>query len=238
MAVLEETLLVSTLLIVELALLILTVYLLVLTFRETKHREALIDRLITATRTFTRAEYFTIVQEAIGEATQYVYASVTGTKPEDEEEKNNVGRILTNISRASKIGVDIRILLPRDPSRLYMGYMYTNAGAKVKFNKSLLVNELRYMIVDGNTVILGVPEKRGVEEPTRKGHRIYSEGFALILKERFENIWNSSTSISYKDYVQEVIDDITRETPGVSIDYICSVTRLPREEVVAIAHRG
>ncbi len=236
MAILENNLIISVLLIVELALLILTVYLLVLTFRETRHREALIDRLMAATRTFTRAEYFTVVQEALGEATQYVYASVTGTKPK-EEEKSHVERILMSINRASKMGVDIRILLPRDPSRLYMGYRYTSAGAKVKFNKSLLVNELRYMIVDGNTIILGVPEKRGLEEPTRKGHRIYSEGFALILKERFENIWNSDTSISYDEYTHEVIEEIISETPGVSIEYISSVTDLPMDEIARLTKR-
>ncbi|MEM3538419.1 MAG: hypothetical protein QW193_03300 [Nitrososphaerales archaeon] len=36
-------------------------------------------------RTFSRAEYFTAVQESIGEATNYIYVTVTGTPPKEDK---------------------------------------------------------------------------------------------------------------------------------------------------------
>ena len=220
----------EALLIVELILLIFTIYLIYTSRIEIRKRSELIDSLIRATRIFSRAEYFMIVQEAIGEATSYIYASVTGTRPSDEE-RDTIERLLSQLERAARMGVKLRFILPKDPSRLYMGYRYKRIGAEVKYSPSLLVSELRYMIVDGTTIVLGFPERRGVGEPTRRGQRIYSEGFALLLKERFESVWNSPQSVDYDEYLSQVIRELKNEAPGASDEYISSVLKLPVEEI-------
>ncbi|MDJ0269707.1 MAG: hypothetical protein NXY59_04020 [Aigarchaeota archaeon] len=224
------------LLIVELILLILTVYLVAISLREARQRSKLVEQQVHATRTFSRAEYFTTVMEALGEATSYVYATVTGTMPR-EEERETIDRLLEQFRRAAKSGVKLKLLLPKDPTRLHMGYRYVEAGAEVRYSPSLLVSELRYMVVDGHTTILGLPERRGIEEPTRKGHRIYSEGLSLLFKERFEKMWSSESSVSYEDYLRQAVEEAMASTPGVSEEHLATLLNVPPKEIREVMRR-
>lgn len=227
---LTVSLLIEALLIVELALLLLTVYLLFSSMREARERTKLIDQLVKATRTFSRTEYFTEVLESVGEATKYIYAAVTGTSPRDEE-KEVIERLLTQYSKAAKIGVKLRFLLPKDPDRLMMGYKYKRAGGEVRYNPALLVSDLRYMVIDGNLVVIGLPERGGLEEPTRKGHKIYSEGVASLFQERFEKVWNSPASIGYEEYLKQTIKEAVKNNPSISNELLSTLLRIPIEEI-------
>lgn len=223
----------EALLITELILLVVTVYLLLTSIREARGRSHLIDQLMRATRTFSRAEYFTAVQESVGEATSYIYAVVTGTPPK-EDEKETIERLLRQFSRASKAGVKLKFLLPKDPDRLMMGHMYKVAGGEVRYNPSLLVSDMRYMIVDGRVTVIGFPERSGLKEPTRKGYKVYSEGVALMCKEKFDNLWESPSSANYDSYLKETIKEAVAHTPGISNEILSSLLSLPVEEIERI----
>ncbi|MGB9660052.1 MAG: hypothetical protein ACPLY9_06015 [Nitrososphaerales archaeon] len=223
----------EALLITELVLLVVTVYLLLTSIREARGRSHLIDQLIKATRTFSRTEYFTAVQESVGEATSYIYAAVTGTPPK-EDEKETIEKLLRQFSRASKAGVKLKFLLPKDPDRLMMGYMYKSTGGEVKYNPSFLVSDMRYMIVDGRVTVLGFPERSGLKEPTRKGYKVYSEGVTLMCKEKFDDLWESSSSTDYDSYLKEMIKEAVAHTPGISNETLSSLLSLPVEEIERI----
>lgn len=216
----------QTLLIVELLLLVLTVYLLLISRREAKGRTKLMEQLMWATRTFTRSEYFNIVHESIGQATSYICAAVTGTPPKDDE-VGTIERLLRQFERASRSGVKLRFLLPKNPDRLMMGYKYKSVGGEVKYNPSLLVSDLRYMVVDGYLTVLGLPERSGIEEPTRKGQKIYSEGVSKMFLDRFEDMWNSKQSVYYDEFVKQVVS----ESSSISDELLASLLKIPVEEV-------
>ncbi|MCP8303949.1 MAG: hypothetical protein H3Z50_00515 [archaeon] len=220
----------EVLLIVDLVLLVVTIYLLRTSTKEARGRSHLIDQLIQATRTFSRAEYFTEVQEAVGESTSYIYATVTGTPPK-EDEHETIERLLRQFARASKAGVRLRFILPKDPGRLMMGHRYKSGGSDVMYNSSILVSDLRYMVVDGRVTVLGFPERSGAEEPTRKGYKIYSEGVSLMFKERFESLWESPSSIDYDSYLENTMKEAAANTPGISDELLASLLRLPIEEI-------
>ncbi|MCP8323154.1 MAG: hypothetical protein L6N96_03125 [Candidatus Methylarchaceae archaeon HK02M2] len=183
-----------------------------------------------ATRTFSRAEYFIAVLEAVGESTSYISATVTGTAPKEDEEET-IERLLGNFSRASKTGVKLKFLLPKDPTRLNMGYRYKSVGGDVRYNSSILVSDLRYMIIDGRVTVMGFPERRGADVPTRKGYKIYSEGVSLIFKERFENLWDDPSSIDYDSYLEKTMKEAVANTPGISDELLASLLELPIGEI-------
>ncbi|MCP8321569.1 MAG: hypothetical protein H3Z52_11620 [archaeon] len=227
----------EALLTLELVLLVVTIYLLLTSIREARGRSHLIDQLMRATRTFSRAEYFTAVQEAVGEAASYIYAAVTGTPPK-EDELEIIERLLRQFARASKAGVKLRFILPKDPDRLMMGQKYKRAGGDVKYNPSILFSDMRHMVVDDCVAVLGFPERSGLKEPTRKGYKIYSEGVSLMFKEKFENLWESPSSIDYDSYLKNIMEEATANEPGISDERLALLLKLPIEEIRRIKHKN
>lgn len=191
--------LVLALLVLESILLVVTIILLVYSIREGKERNMLLKEMMKTTKVLTRQEYFTIVVESLQRARKEVIGCITGSFP---EEIDRVEDIAKNIAKLSK-KVKIKYLIPKFPDRLYIGYIYTKAGAEVCYYP--FVSDFRYMVVDRENVIIGVPEVRGEKEPTKKGYNIPSEELARLLKEHFYSCWKESTK--YEDYVKEILKE-------------------------------
>jgi hypothetical protein len=215
-----------TLLILESVLLVATVILLIYSIREGRQRDALLLGVERATRILTRQEYFLAVTDAMMEAKEEVVGYITGRPPAGEDTKRTRD-IVYNIERLSKAGVSVRYLLPKFPDRLHVGQLYTRAGAEVRFGICLMVSEIRYIVVDGRTVVIGVPESIGEKEATKKGYRIPSEGLAFILSEYFTKCWDKGAT--YEDYIREVL----RET-GVSPRVLASELKMEESELLRI----
>jgi len=220
------------LLIVELFLLVATVSLLVLSRREQKSRERMMDHFNSVADVITRQEYFVAVVDAIQRAERLLYGSVTGSPP-THEEREVIQQILTAISDASRRGVKSRYILPLAPDRLQMGKRYKLSGAEVKFHPSLLISDMRYMLVDDRLVLLGVPERRGRNEPTRKGFTIPSESVAHLFKNQFEEQWSSGEAKEYRQYLGELVATVRTSNPGVSVDLVAGNLGIDREDVIA-----
>lgn len=169
-----------------------------------KSRELLMKQFTSVTDVITRQEYFVAVIEAIQRSDKSIIGSVTGSSP-NPEEAEVVQQILNSLSEASRRGVQIDYLLPLAPDRLRMAKKYITHGARVKFNPLLLVSDMRYMCVDDKLVIIGVPERGGKNEPTRKGYTIPSESVTHLFKTHFETHWNSVESKEYEEYLRELI---------------------------------
>jgi hypothetical protein len=200
----------AILLILESVLLLVTIILILLNIKEGRERSSLIRQVGQASKTLTRLEYFLAANDAISDAEKEVAGFITGRKPTGSD-VNRVNSFARAIGRAKEKGVSVRYILPRFQDRLYVGYLYSNLGAEVRYSVSSNSQTMRYMVVDCERVVMAIPESISEREMTSKGYIIPSVALASILKENFEKCWEES--ISFSDYVHETLEQ-TGTTPG------------------------
>ncbi|MEW6068459.1 MAG: hypothetical protein AB1610_09240 [Nitrospirota bacterium] len=192
----------TILLILESILLFVTIILLVYSIKEGRSRKNLLLEVGKATKVLTRQEYFLTVADSMMNANDEIVGFITGRLPAGDDKKR-VKDIINNIERLTKEGMKVKYLLPKFPDRLNIGYLYTKAGAQVRYSICAITNNIRYLVIDDRFAIIGIPESIGEKEATRKGYGIPSEGLAVILKDHFERCWNESSV--YEEYVKEII---------------------------------
>jgi hypothetical protein len=190
------------LLVLESVLLIATVILLLYSLKEGRSRKKLLLEVGRAAKILTRQEYFLMVTDCMMEAKTEVIGFITGRPPVGDDEKR-VRNITVDIERVSKRGVKVRYLVPKMHDRLHIGYLYSKAGAEVRYGACAIATDIRYIVADDKLVLAGIPESTGETEATRKGYRIPSESLAGILKEHFFKCWKEGTP--YEEYLREII---------------------------------
>jgi len=232
-SVLQSDLVTIALLAIEPFLLAATLLLLILNRREQKGRDRLLERLSAATDVVSRQEYFVAVLGSLQSAKESVSGSVTGSPPTTEEGEI-LHQVTEAISAASSRGVRVRYLLPLAPDRLHVAQLYTAAGAEVKLNPGVLVTDARYMIVDGRSVVVGVPERKGRDEPTRKGYVVPSETVAGLFKGDFDSKWASSETKTFKTYLSELVTSARASNPSISSELIASNLKIDRKAVDSV----
>ncbi|RJQ56140.1 MAG: hypothetical protein C4526_02420 [Nitrospiraceae bacterium] len=190
------------LLLLESVLLVATIILLVLSIREGRQRDKLLVEMGKTTKILTRQEYFLTVLDSMMEAKEEITGCITGRLPGGED-RQMARDIISTLEGLTKKGIRVKYLLPKFPDRLHIGYLYTKAGAEILYSSCLMVHNMRFMIVDGRTIIIGIPESIGEAEATRKGYRIPSEGLAMVLSNYFDSCEKQT---GFRDYVKEVMD--------------------------------
>jgi len=190
------------LLILESVLLLATIILLLYSIREGRGRKNLLLEVGKATKILTRQEYFLSVADSMTDAKDEVIGVITGRLPAEDDRKR-VQDIIHNLEKLKKEGIKVKYLLPKFHDRLHIGYLYTKAGAEIRYSICAIANNIRYIIVDDRVAVIGIPESTGEKEATRKGYRIPSEGLAVILKDHFYKCWEES--MSFEKYVKEVV---------------------------------
>ena len=189
------------LLVIESVLLLFTILLLLDSIKEGRGRSRLLIEVERATKTFTRLEYFLAVVDSMSDAKREITGLITGRYP-NHTDKKRTDDIISSIEKAARAGVGVKYLLPRFHDRLYMGCLYTKAGAQVRYSSCPILHDLRYMTVDDRMAVIGLPESTE-KEATKKGFKIDSEGLTSILKEHFNGCWGSA--VTYEEYMREVI---------------------------------
>ncbi|MCK4458952.1 MAG: hypothetical protein KAU52_04420 [Methanosarcinales archaeon] len=192
----------TTLLILESVLLIATIILLLYSIKEGKSRKKLLLEVGKATKILTRQEYFLTVTDSMMDARVEVIGFITGRLP-TRDDKKRVRDIINNIEKLTKNDIKVKYLVPKFPDRLHIGYLYSRAGAEVRYGIGAIASDIRYIIVDDRFVVIGIPESMGEKEATKKGYRIPSESLAAILKDQFYRCWEES--MTYEKYVEEAI---------------------------------
>ena len=211
------------LLLLESVLLIVTVILLIFSLREGRGRRKLLLQVERATKVLTRQEYFLTVTDAMMDAKSEVVGFITGRLP-TEEDKKRTREIITNIERLTERGVRVQYLLPKFHDRSHVGNLYKKAGAEIRYGSCPIIQDLRYIVLDGRLVVIGLPESTGEKEATKKGYRIPSEGLAAVLKEYFYRCWEKATS--YDEYLREVI-----KQTGASLKTLAHELQIDEEEL-------
>ncbi|MDA4128496.1 MAG: hypothetical protein OK422_03435 [Thaumarchaeota archaeon] len=218
------------LLLVEFVLLLTTVSLLVLNRKEQKSREKMMSHFASVADVITRQEYFVAVIDAYRRAEKRLSGSVTGSPP-TREEGGVIQEIVDAVSDSVKRGVEVRFLLPLVPDRLQMGKRYKAVGATVRFHPALVISDARYMLVDDKMVLVGVPERKGKNEPTRKGYAIPSESVTYLFKVEFESYWSSAEARSYDQYLTELVTQARTANPSISVDLIADNLGIDKGDV-------
>ncbi len=190
------------LLLLESGLLIATVILLIYSIHEGKRRDHLLREVGRVTKVLTRQEYFFSILEAMLDAKREIVGCITG-RPPSGDEIGMTRHIADTIERMKGKGVSVRYLLPKFPDRLQVGLQYMKAGAEIYFSSCLMVHNLRYIVVDEETIVLGMPDETGEMEATKKGYTIPSEELAALLRNYFSGCQDRT---SLKDYIQEVLN--------------------------------
>jgi hypothetical protein len=221
------------LLIVELVLLVATLAVLLLNRRESRSREKLMQHFTSVADVITRQEYFVAVVETIQRAERWLCGSVTGSPP-SHEEAEVIEQILKAIADATSRGVAVKYLIPLAPDRLQMAKRYRGCGAEVRLHPSLLVNDVRYMLVDDEVALIGVPARKGKKEPTRKGYTIPSESVVHLFKTQFDSQWNSPEAKSYEQYLRELVGQAKSSNPDISAELVAGNLGLDKGDVQSV----
>jgi hypothetical protein len=216
------------LLLLESVLLIATIILLVYSIKEGKHRDTLLQEIGKATKILTRQEYFLMVIDSMMDAKEEIIGCITGRIPGGDD-KQMTKDIITTIESLAKNKVRIKYLLPKFPDRLYIGYLYTKAGAEILYSSCLMVHNMRFIIVDEHTIIIGIPEIVGETEATKKGYRIPSEGLAMVLRNYF-NTCEKQTN--FRDYIKEVMDQT-----GATLQHLAREYKMDEQELIRIMEK-
>lgn len=217
--------------VLELVLLIATVTLLLMSRKEWRGREELLSLLATAVRTLSREEYFRLVIETLQNAKD-VRAIVTGTRPTEASERY-VNEILNIMSKNNE--GNFKYLLIKSPEKLEMGSRYAKSGAEVRFHEGLVVYDFRFMLVDESYAVLGLPERVGESQPTRRGIKLESETLTKILLDYFNDYWKAAET--YEKYASQVVSNLVEKNPNVSARTIAQQLNLDIEEVKRIYNK-
>jgi hypothetical protein len=210
------------LLLLESGLLVATVIMLIYSIHEGKRRDHLLREVGRVTKVLTRQEYFFSLMEAMLDAKREIIGCVTG-RPPSGDDISMTRHIADAIERMTKKGVSVRYLLPKFPDRLQIGLQYTKAGAEVFFSSCLIVHNLRYIVVDEEIIVLGMPERTGEKEATKKGYTIPSEGLAVLLRDYFNDCEDKT---NLKDYVQEVL-----KQTGATLEHLAREFHLDQKDL-------
>ena len=210
------------LLLLESGLLIATVILLIYGIHEGRRRGHLLREVGRVTKVLTRQEYFFSIMEAMLDAKREIIGCITG-RPPSGDEIGMTRHIADAIERMTGKGVSVRYLLPKFPDRLQVGLQYTKAGAEVFFSSCLMVHNLRYIVVDEVTIVVGMPDETGEKEATKKGYTIPSDGLAALLKDYFRACEDKT---NLKDYLQEVL-----KQTGATLEHLAREFHLDQKDL-------
>jgi hypothetical protein len=221
------------LLVVELVLLVPTLLLLILGRREERGRRELLTHITSTARLVSRQDYFNSVRMGMEGAKDFIIGSITGSVPKTQEQEDQVNRLTEEIGRAARRGVVVRYLVPKLHDRLTLATLYKTAGAEVRFHPSLVVSDLRYIVIDNKESVIGLPSTSSENSPTREGYLIPSEGLARLFSSQFEEKWTKS--LTYDDYVREIIGEAKSHDPNVSDVLLSSQLGLTEAEIRRIS---
>ena len=216
-----------TLLLLESGLLIATVMMLIYGIHEGKRRDHLLREVGRVIRVLTRQEYFFSIMEAMLDSKREIIGCVTG-RPPSGDDVAMTRHIADAIERMTKKGVSVRYLLPKFPDRLQIGLQYMRAGAEIFFSSCLIVHNLRYIVVDEKIIVLGMPEKTGEKEATKKGYTIPNEGLATLLRDYFNHCEDKT---SLKDYLQEVV-----KQTGATLEHLAREFHLDPKDLTGFSN--
>jgi hypothetical protein len=207
------------LLVLESALLVVTIVLLFLSLREGRSRDALIAEVGRAMKILSRHEYFITVTDAMMDARVEVLACITGRMPTTDDDRHRTRDVAAKVERLAARGVRVSYILPRLQDRLHVGWLYSKAGADVRYSGCPLLDDFRYTVVDDGRVIVGVAEGEGEKQATKEGYLIPSTGLARILKEHFTGCEHGA--ITFDEYLHE-----TMKATGASAETLARELRI------------
>jgi hypothetical protein len=182
------------------------------TTKEVKHST---EEIKHSTDQLTRHDYELAILRGTQTAKKRILCYWHSLHPVEKSE--NYKKINEALIAKMEAGVDVRVVVAGDPSRIAPAYELVREGVDVHFKESLTVSDLRFSIFDDVMSVFGVPEtaiKDG--KPSRRGADISSRKLNALLAAHFEAHFDGAVSkdtFDFKGFVAlhccEVLKDPT-----------------------------
>jgi hypothetical protein len=182
------------------------------TTKEVKHST---EEIKHSTDQLTRHDYELAILRGAQTAKKRILCYWHSLHPVEKSE--NYKKINEALITKMEAGVDVRVVVAGDPSRIAPAYELVKEGVDVHFKESLTVSDLRFSIFDDVVSVFGVPEtviKDG--KPSRRGADISSRKLNALLATHFEAHFDGAVSkdtFDFKGFVAlhccEVLKDPT-----------------------------
>jgi len=212
------------------ALLAMDVVILISARREHHERLEHIKEIRDNTEQITRRDYELVILRGVQTATERIYCYWHSLHPVEQSETYK--EINQGLIEKKKDGVDVRIVVAADPSRIAAAYELVEEGVEVEFKESLIVSDLRFSIFDRQTTVFGVPESAIKDgKPSRHGVDVSSRKLNALLSKYFsEETTEPQPAVSFKDFVKshccEVLEDETS-----SVEMVAEQLRVPESVI-------
>jgi hypothetical protein len=211
-------------------LLAMDVVILVSARREHRERLEHIEEIRANTEQITRRDYELVILRGVQTATERIYCYWHSLHPVEQSETYK--EINQGLIEKKKDGVDVRMVVAADPSRIAAAYELVEEGVEVEFKESLIVSDLRFSIFDRQTTVFGVPESAIKDgKPSRHGVDVSSRKLNALLSKYFlEEILEPAPAVSFDHFVAshccEVLEDETS-----SVKMVAEQLRVPESVI-------
>lgn len=184
-------------------------------------------------RIYSRTEYERLIQERIDAAQKIVLCYWFSLHREDAGESYvRLNNSLRAAARDRKVVV--RVITARERERISAAHELTGFGIHVRFHRTLLAHDLRFVVTDHKWVILGIPPDRSYATTvaSHEGVEFTGEKLAAILLGYFDQQWSHADEFDkYAGYVVcNYLDDQAN-----TVDLICAELSLPQNEVTRLS---
>jgi len=166
--------------------------------------------VIYAVKTFLFQPLYVDAQiKAAETSTKKIYLSIHSLTPANQKHKK--ATILNEtLKKARQRGVDVKLLAPGGFDRAEGAYIVSEEyKLEIRFAKFLEDQDLRFIIMDNDTVIISYQKiPTPMTKLSRKFAIIKSERLNKLLTNEFNNIWNNEKTLTYEQYIKELMNNL------------------------------
>jgi hypothetical protein len=188
--------------------------------------DANINEIKGSTETLTRRDYEQEIIRGLRGAEKRIYCYWHSLHPVGESEAYK--EINEQLIEKHKEGVDVRLVVAGEPSRIAPAFELVKGDVPVLFKNSLVVSDLRFSIFDDKLTVLGVPESAVKDgKPSRHGVDISSRKLNALLAQHFEAELSKKTE-GFFDFVAYQCRDVLAEDPTNTVPMIADQLGIPK----------
>jgi hypothetical protein len=198
--------------------------------REHNERLEHIKEIRDNTEQITRRDYELVILRGVQTATERIYCYWHSLHPVEQSETYK--EINQGLIQKKREGVDVRIVVAADPSRIAAAYELVEKDVEVEFKESLTVSDLRFSLFDHQTTVFGVPESAIKDgKPSRHGVDVSSRKLnALLAKYFLEETLPPAPAVKFEDFVASHCCEVLLDETS-SVEMVAEQLQVPESVV-------
>ncbi len=198
---------------------------------EAEERSRHIEAIEAASELLNRTEYEQLIIDQVAHADERILCFWYSLHAEEHDESYT--KINCLLDAADDRGVVVRVVTSQQTPRIYPAFQLVERGVELRFQETLLGDDLRFMLADRDMSVLGLPASNGPDErQSVHGVGVPGRKLSSLLFGYFESQW--SDAAEYEEYVGRLVrrgidDDETRA------ELVATELQLPVQEVRRLA---